>query len=217
MAEIRTEEEQVQALKDWWKENGKSLLLGIAVALAGVFGWQTWQTQQATESANASILYQNLLDATAAALSPQSNEVLVSTAEHLATQLKDDYSSSTYAQYAALLMARLAADNDKLDDALTELEWVLNSQPSESLFALASLRKARILAAQDKLDAALAAINSVPQAGYDAAISELKGDIYVAKGDLEKARDQYESALVGASIHQPIIQMKLDDLAVEGS
>ena len=74
MAELRTEEEQVQALKNWWNENGKSLLLWIAVALAAVFGWKGWQQQQAVEAENASVLYQNLLDATVSALGPQGDQ-----------------------------------------------------------------------------------------------------------------------------------------------
>ena len=47
MAELRTEEEQIEAIKRWWKKNGSSLLLGIALALAIVFGWQAWQNHQA--------------------------------------------------------------------------------------------------------------------------------------------------------------------------
>ena len=31
MAEMRTEEEQIEAIKQWWKKNGSSLLIGIAL------------------------------------------------------------------------------------------------------------------------------------------------------------------------------------------
>jgi predicted negative regulator of RcsB-dependent stress response len=36
----QTEEEQLAAIKDWWQRNGKPLLTGGVLALAGVFGWQ---------------------------------------------------------------------------------------------------------------------------------------------------------------------------------
>lgn len=38
--EHRTEEEQVAALKQWWKDNGNSLIIGVGLALAVVFGWK---------------------------------------------------------------------------------------------------------------------------------------------------------------------------------
>ena len=44
MADYETEEEQIEALKDWWRENGNSLLIGVAVALVAVFGFRGWQT-----------------------------------------------------------------------------------------------------------------------------------------------------------------------------
>lgn len=217
MAELRTEEEQVQALKNWWTENGKSLLLGGAVALAGIFGWQGWQKQQAAESENASVLYQNLLDAVVSAVGPQQDDAQLSTAEHLSSQLKNDYESTAYANFAAMIMARVAVDNSDLDAAIAELDWVLANQPSESMYSLASLRKARILAAQGELDKALSLVSSAPTAGYAASIAEFKGDLFVAKGDAAKAREQYEVALSKAAVNRPLVQIKLDDLAVEGS
>ncbi len=44
MAELRTEEEQIEAIKRWWKENGVSLLIGAAIAAAGVFAWKAGRT-----------------------------------------------------------------------------------------------------------------------------------------------------------------------------
>ena len=63
MAELRTEEEQIQAIKDWWKKNGSSLLIGIGAALAIVFGWQAWQNSQAQQRTEAANQFANLLNA----------------------------------------------------------------------------------------------------------------------------------------------------------
>ncbi|MGB0205004.1 MAG: YfgM family protein [Neptuniibacter sp.] len=216
MAELRTEEEQVQALKNWWNENGKSLLLWIAVALAAVFGWKGWQQQQAVEAENASVLYQNLLDATVSALGPQGDQAQYKVAESISEQLKADYDSSAYAKFAATIMARVAVDNGQLDKALTELDWVLANQPTVSMYALTSLRKARILLSQGELDKALAIVNDLPKSGYEVSIAELKGDIYLAKGDKDQARNEYQAAISAAETNsRPVLQMKLDDLAVE--
>lgn len=217
MAELRTEEEQVQALKSWWNENGKSLLLGVAVALAAVFGWKGWQQQQAVESENASVLYQNLLDASIAALGPQGDQAKHKVADSISEQLKADYDDSSYAKYAAFIMARLAVDSEQLDKALSELDWVLDHQPTESMYTLATLRKARILAVKGDIDQALAIVSAVPVAGYEASIAELKGDLHLAQGNTAEAYKQYQAALLSAESNtRPVLQMKLDDLAEEG-
>ena len=61
MTELKTEEEQIAALKKWWSDNGKSLLIGIGVALAIVFGWKAYQNNLIQTKAEASSLYQQLI------------------------------------------------------------------------------------------------------------------------------------------------------------
>ncbi|WP_315982668.1 tetratricopeptide repeat protein [Aliamphritea spongicola] len=65
MAELRTEEEQVEALKKWWQENGKSLVLGVLLAGAIIFAWKGWQNSQQVKAETAAALYQNLIQAVA--------------------------------------------------------------------------------------------------------------------------------------------------------
>ena len=57
-----TEEEQVEKIKDMWRRHGMPLLTGVAIALAGVFGWQAWNNYQDTQARNASTLYQSMLE-----------------------------------------------------------------------------------------------------------------------------------------------------------
>jgi len=218
VAELRTEEEQVQALKAWWDENGKSLLLGIAVALAAVLGWKGWQQQQATHADNASILYQNLLDSVVGAIGPQQDEAKLATANHLHDQLKADYEGTAYANYAALIMARVAVDQGELTKAVAELDWALANQPTESMFILATMRKARILADQGDVDKSLSLVDSLPVGGYAVSLNELKGDLFLLKGDIELARQSYQKAFDATTANnRPVLEMKLNDLAAEGS
>ena len=56
MAELLTEEEQVEQLKKWWKENGLSIVGGVVVGLALVFGWRSWQHHQLERSAHSTII-----------------------------------------------------------------------------------------------------------------------------------------------------------------
>lgn len=221
MSEMRTEEEQVQAIKDWWKENGKSLVLGIGVALAAVVGWKGWQDRQAVEDENASVLYQNMLEATVSGITtmrnPEADTDQLATAKHLAEQLKDEYESSTYAKFAALLQARLAVDAKDYDAALAEIEWVLSHEPTAEMKLIASMRKARLLAAKGETDSALSLLNGLQAGRFQASIEELKGDLLLTKGDKNAARTAYQAAdkALEQAGARPLLTMKLDDLAVK--
>ena len=69
-------------------------------------------------------------------------------AYQLAEQLKADYSGSTYAQFAALHLARVAVAQNDLAEAQAQLRWVLGKADKGSDTAqIAQLRLARVLAA----------------------------------------------------------------------
>ncbi len=217
MAELRTEEEQVEALKRWWQSNGKSLLLTIAVALALVMGWRAWQERQAAEAGNASVIYQNLLEAVNVALGPERSDAQLSTADHLAGTLKSEYEDSAYARLGALLMARLAVEQDKPDQALAELDWVLDHDPEAPQRVLTLLRKARLLGDQGDFSQALTVIDGLDAGEFEASYQELRGDLLQGDGRIDEARDAYLQAMQAAEAGgaRPLLKMKLDDLAVE--
>lgn len=217
MSEIRTEEEQIQAFKQWWKENGKSLILGVGLAVAIVVGWKGWQERQAIEAENASVLYQNLVDAVVSGIGPQQDQDQLATAKHLAGQLKEEYSDSSYANFAALVLARVAVESKDYDKALAEIDWVLGNEPTPEMKAVATMRKARLLAEKGDRDAALSLIAGLNTGSFKASVEELKGDLLLAKGDKDAARAAYEAAQAAAqqSGARPLLNIKLDDLAVE--
>ena len=62
MADHITEEEQIEALKRWWEENGKQTILGIALIVGGYFGWQAWTDHSVEQSSAASLTYQEMVD-----------------------------------------------------------------------------------------------------------------------------------------------------------
>lgn len=214
MAELRTEEEQVEAIKHWWKKNGSSLLLGVALAVALVLGWQAWQRYQANQAAEASANYQNLVEAVVAVRSAPDDTAQHATAAHLAQTLKTDFSGSGYAPMAALLMAGVAVDTGDLKAALSELDWVRQHADQEDLKQLALLRTARIKLAQGEAEAARVLLEGADEGYYVAAVNELRGDVLVALGQLADARTAYDLALETADRQaQPILRMKRDNLA----
>ncbi len=218
MSELRTEEEQLDAIKSWWKENGKSLVITIVVVVTAVYGYRAWQQQQVDSSETASAMYQQLISVVESAPNADAEKNLA-TSKHLTSTIKAEFSDSQYAKYAALLMAKSAVNAGDFPAALEELDWLLAASPKALLKSLATIRKAQILAEQKKLEAALDLLKEVSDSSLQIQVDELKGDIYLAQGDEKKARAAYQKALGNQSTAQvkSIISLKLNDLTKEES
>lgn len=216
MAELRTEEEQLDALKNWWKENGKALMLGIGAAVVIVVGWQGWQSRQATNAAQASMLYQSLIESVVVDLDEgraQTSETL----QHLGARLKAEHAKTTYAQYAALILARAAVQSNNNEAALAELDWVIANSKEEDIKRIATLRKAKILLGEQKAGEALSLMDSIDPASFSIIYHELRGDAYFLQNNIEAARREYDRALAANTGEaRPILQMKRDDLGSGG-
>ncbi|MBQ0833814.1 tetratricopeptide repeat protein [Marinobacter sp.] len=217
MAELNTEEEQVQAIKDWWKRNGSSLLIGIGAALAIVFGWQAWQNHQDQQRTEAANQFATLLNA----FGNEADETSGETVAFVAKTLRDDYTDSTYAVYGNLVLARqqLIEENDA-EAAIASLQWALEKAGEHK--ALAMVVRNRLARAQfsaERYDDALATIDaagSLESADAFAAIfSELRGDILLAQGDEKGAMDAYLAAREQSQQGRSgILELKLSDLGV---
>lgn len=207
-----SEEEQIALMKDWWQRNGKPLLIGGVLALGGIFGWQAWQKHQATQDAQASSYYQQLLEL-AMSPEPQAAELVA-----LANKLNSEFAGTVQAQYASLFVAKAAVEGGNLDDAVIALQTVLDKPANAHLADIAQQRLARVLAAQGKLDEALAVLSQAAAVEeFVAAREELKGDLLLRLGRSDEARSAYEKAKAALSEEagQGTLQMKLDDLAQE--
>jgi predicted negative regulator of RcsB-dependent stress response len=220
----RTEEEQIEAIKRWWQENGKSTVFGIALALAIVFGWKGWQGHQQDQAGEASAIFDNLLIADAAVERDGSS---VGTAQHLADTLKDKFAGLSYGQFAALYKAKYAVKADDYAVAITELEWVLAQRPSEQIKAQAEMRLAQVYYSQQNYDKAMKYLTGLAKTGYAAEASELEGDVAFAQGDRSAALVAYQRARSlareqEAPVNNAMLDMKINDLsaaavAVEGA
>ena len=45
----KTEEEQVEAIKKWWQENGKSIIAGVVIGITAIFGWRAYDSHMAVQ------------------------------------------------------------------------------------------------------------------------------------------------------------------------
>jgi predicted negative regulator of RcsB-dependent stress response len=189
---LRTEEEQVEALRRWWDENGRSTVVAIVLALGGAFGWQAWQGHNQSQRDAASDLYQAMLSQSAAGgMTDQQREVAIGLAE----RLKAEFPDSTYAQFAALQLARGAVETDDLAQAEAELRWVLGSaDPGGDVALVTQLRLARVVSAAGDGEQALKILDGVEGGTYAGAYALARGDILLAMGREEDAREAYAEA-----------------------
>ncbi|WP_082805263.1 tetratricopeptide repeat protein [Pseudomonas sp. BMS12] len=206
-----TEEEQIAQIKEWWQRNGKPLLTGGALALVLVFGWQAWQQYQTNQAQSGSALYQQLLETS---LTP-SGQPDIGKVTELAGKLKSEFGGSHYAQYASLFVAKLAVENNKLDDAVAELKPLLDKPADATIDEIARQRLARVLAAQGKAEDGLKLLDGKVDGAWLASREELKGDLLVQLGRSDEAHAAYQKAKESLAEDAAVggLQMKLDDLA----
>lgn len=197
-----TEEEQVQAIKQWWKDNATSLISGIVIGIAILAGYKYWTETKQQQAQQASNIYSEILSAP----NDKSNKVEV---------LKSEYSSTPYAALAALLIAKDNVEHNELDKAIAQLKWVIDNSDSGTKH-IATQRLARVYLSQDNLEAAEALVKGVAAEGFAASYNEIRGDINLAKKLPVQAKENYRlalAALIPGDQRYAIIKMKLDDLA----
>ena len=98
MAYDAVEQEQLDSLKRFWAENGKSLIGGIFVALVVFFGYQSWTTNKNSAAEAASAEYMNMLDS----LSANRLEA----ASEYGSRIIGSYADTAYAPLSALEIGR---------------------------------------------------------------------------------------------------------------
>lgn len=205
--DYENEEEQIAAIKSWWKENWLITVVAVSLSLGAYFGYNIYKNSKAAETNKASYLYDSLSEA------GDDGDAIIK----LASDLKAEYPESQYAHFAALNAAKLAVEQKDYETAATELQWVIDNKPDALTQSIAKLRLARVFFQQNRYDAALALVDNA-DTGFEASYLELKGDIYRDQGKVVEARAAYENAIAvldGANANtRPYLQYKLDDIAV---
>lgn len=215
-----TEEEQIESLKRWWKDYGKLVLTAIIIAVAAYLGWNSWKDHQRVKAEKASATYEQLVKI----INQEAGKPLSETDRAMANQLANELKTNNkrlYAHTAAFFLAKIAVEDNKLDQAVSELQWVLSAKPDLATEQIARLRLARVLTAKKSYDDALAQLARDPAAALAADYAEARGDIYKLQGNLEKARTAYDAALAATNPQQQerymLLQMKVDDLKLVDS
>ncbi|EPO2919002.1 YfgM family protein [Vibrio cholerae] len=198
-----TEEQQVEAIKDWWKENGKAVIFGAVIGLGGLFGWRYYQDSVVAAQEAASQSYSKAMDA----LQAKGIE-----SEGIIQTFIDANKETEYAVLAAMQLAKAQVEAGQLDEALAQLEWAKGATKDAALKPLLTFRVARLQAEQGQFDDALTQLTSIQEKSWAGRVAELRGDILMRKGDSAAAYAAYTEAQQAEDASQTL-QMKLDDLA----
>jgi predicted negative regulator of RcsB-dependent stress response len=209
MDEYMSEKEQVEALREWWKENGRYVIAGLVVGIAGVVGWQQWQLQQERVAQAASDSYE------AVTLAVDAGDA--ASASALAAALREAYPRTPYAAQAALMAAKAWVAEGELATAATELAWAMENSGDVALTKVARLRLARVQLSMGEVAAAEATLAIEDEGAFAPLFAEVRGDVAFARGDLATAREAYQTALDGMVDgvgDRQSVEMKLRDVTL---
>jgi predicted negative regulator of RcsB-dependent stress response len=206
VVDYASEEEQIEAIRRWWHDNGRAVLLGVAIGLAALGGWRGWAWYQSEQGIAASRIYQEML--------AQVGQGDAKAVYERAERLRDEYSRTPYATLAALAAGRAAAEADQPERAAEWLRWAVDNGRHAQLQHLARARLARVLVAQQAHAQALDTLDGEAPAEYEVLYAEIRGDALRHQGKPSEAASAYRDALEaqGRPADPELLQRKLNQV-----
>ncbi len=180
------EQDQLDALKTWWKTNGSKVLIVASLLVITFGGYEGWKQYQAKQSEAASTMFMQLGDT-----SPTDVKAI----QALSGEIIEKYPSTPYAARAALLSAKVHYNAKDVDNAKIKSEWAYKNAKEDAVRTLAQLQLAAILFEQKDYEAALKLVNEKHESSFNGLFADLKGDVLVAQGKSADAKVAYQEAL----------------------
>lgn len=200
-----TENEQVDAVRRFFAENGKALAIGVVLGIAALGGWRYWQTHQSSQMTEASVAFQ------------QANQAMTDKKAQGVEDLEKfaQSNSNNYGVFAALQLADHFVEAKDFANAEKQLTQAQSQTKEENLLSLVNLRLARVQMQQNKFDDALKTLDGVKGEGWAALQQDVRGNVLLAKGDAKGAREAYSKALDSkpSQTLQNMLRMKLNNLS----
>ncbi|MGC9456184.1 MAG: YfgM family protein [Halothiobacillaceae bacterium] len=205
MRDIGTDDEQLDALRAWWAENGRSVIAGVVLAVAGLVGWTGYGEWREHTLNQAALAWQQLETAI---------ERGDTAAVDQAAALSDRYKSTPYADLARLAEARLRYDAEGADATMAVLAELAGDARQKPVRDIARLRLARMQWQADRPEEALTTLDGPMSEAFQTQREELRGDILRTQGDFAAARAAYDRALAAApeTADVALLRLKRDDL-----
>ena len=131
----QTEEQQVEAIKTFWSNNGNAIIAGLAIGFAGFIGLNYYNDHKLQQEVNASEAYQTMLEEASldGAAFAAAGETFIAENEN-----------STYSMLTAIALAKEAAETQDWAQAETYLNTAIAKSVDDGIKAIATVRLARV-------------------------------------------------------------------------
>ena len=206
-----SEREQVDRIRQWWKENGAWIIVGIGGGLLSLAGWNWWQGYKLERAEQASAIYSVVAQA--------ATQGRIEDVRAGVDSLAAAHGSSPYLQHGRLALAAALVNGGDVAGAMAEFEQVLAAASDPQIALIARFRLARLLVAEGEHERALELVRGPDAGAFAPAMLEIEGDILAARGDADGAGEAYRRALAGAQtlgaiIDEELVRLKLEALGV---
>lgn len=208
---METEEQQLEEIRHWWKEHGRTVIAGVVLGLGTVIGWTSWRNYQESTAEQLSARYEMIVSAASVTDYAQVRD--------LTDELIADHPQSGYAALSALIGAHAAYASEDAGTAERLLRWAIDNTTAFDVANVARLRLAKIVSEKGEFDQALSLLDAVSAEEFTALSLETRGDVLAAKNDVPAAKAAYDAVLEDESVQggaRARIQLKLDELNALG-
>ena len=186
----------------FWEKNKKYIIFGVILFVAIYLSTNFYFNNQKKSHFVASEIYQKIQ------LEFEDGDI-----SSYVTELKAEHGNSPYAGRASLILAQSHSKNNKVEDALVELDWVINNSFEQSIKSLALYSKAKLYLMKNELEQAEKNVNLINTQGYEGLKNIVLGDIYLSRKNNEKALEFYQLAFnfyVNKNNLSKVIKTKID-------
>lgn len=210
MDDYLSEKEQIQAIRNWWKENGAFVIAGLVLGISGLTGWNFWQNYKLERAEAAGAVYSELVAA--------ADRLDLDLASTSLEALQSDYSSTPYLAQGRLMLAKLHVTRGEFAAAADQFETIVSQTDDPELEQIARIRLARTLLAADESTRALEVLDLSRAGAFEPRFHEVRGDILLSRGETAAAMEEYARALEGPQdgvIDRQAVQLKLDSIGAD--
>jgi predicted negative regulator of RcsB-dependent stress response len=203
--ELMDEHEQGEHVRAWLRDNGASIVTGIAIGIAAIGGWQWWSAQERSRALEASTQYVAMTSA-----AESGDRELV---KEVAGVIGTEYAGSPYTTLAGLTWADQQLDSGEIQAAVETLDQARSAAGDPLLADLVGVRLARAQIAAGNPQAALTLLDGATRGSA----LNARGDALLALGRSDEAVTAYQGALAAMDETLPtrrLIELKLLDLGV---
>lgn len=207
MDDYLSEKEQVQKIREWFRENGPYIIAGLVLGIGGLVGWNYWKSYKIAQAEAAGAIYMQLSETV------ESGDQAAAAAA--LADLEADYAGTPYLDQGRMMMARVLVEKGEFEGAAAQLRKVVDATSDPELEQVARIRLARVWLAAGEDQKALDVLDLSRAGAFAARFHEIRGDALASRGEGQAAIEEYQLALQGGVegvVDRQAVLLKLDAL-----